>query len=156
MAKFTFRLEPILKLRKLREQQSQRELAQRLNDLLSHQSQMSKLDTQISQHYDHLRHNRLVGRIEVSALMADRRYLNHLHTIQTRERETVAQAQAKVDQARAQLVETKKQTDIMSKLKEHLYHKHLKDVKRQETRELDDLAGVRTAWLAIRSNRTVS
>lgn len=146
MAGFEFRLEPLLKLRKMRQEQVERELAQRLSVLLEHQRQVASLDDQIVDFYYQVRRSQTSGVIQVTGLLADRRYLNHLHRLRDVERAAVTSHQERVDQTRRKLAEAKKQTDMMEKLKEHQRSRFWKEVQRKETIELDDLTTAKTAW----------
>ncbi len=148
MGKFEFRMEPLLKLRKMRQEQAERELAQRLNQFLSHRRQVEKIEGQILDFYRQFRSQHSAGEIRITGLIADRRYLNHLHQLRHHELAVLAKYQQLVDQARKQLAEAKKQTDIMAKLKERMLQRFKKDLARRETLELDDLANAKVAWLA--------
>jgi flagellar export protein FliJ len=146
MAKFDFKFEALLKLRKMKQDQCERELAERTGRFLQSRQHIDQLQGQISDFYGQVRENRLQGQIEVGGLIADRRYLNQLHQLQHHQLLVLAKAQQRVDQARLQLAETKKQTDIMAKLKERALEKHRKEQLKRETIELDDLANVKVAW----------
>lgn len=148
MAKFEFRLEPLLKLRKMRQEQSERELAQRLKQFLDHRRKIDQIEGQISDFYNQFRTQHSAGEIRIGGLIADRRYLNHLHQVRHHELAVLAKYQQLVDQARVQLAETKKQTDVMIKLKERMHSQYKKDLAKRETIELDDLVNAKEAWLA--------
>jgi flagellar protein FliJ len=148
MANFKFRMEPLLKLRKMRQEQSERELAQRLSQFLSHRRKIENIDAQILDSYHQFRDQHSAGEIRITGLIADRRYINHLHQVRHHELTVLAKYQQLVDQARTQLAETKKQTDIMVKLKERTLQQFKKDLARRETIELDDLANAKSGWLA--------
>ncbi len=149
MGKFEFRMEPLLKLRKMRQEQSERELAQRLSQLLTHRRQIEKIDGQILDSYQEFRNRHSAGEIRITGLIADRRYINQLHQLRHHEVTVLAKYQKLVDQARMQLAEAKKQTDIMAKLKDQMSQRFKKDLARRETIELDDLANAKSAWLAL-------
>jgi flagellar FliJ protein len=148
MGKFEFRMEPLLKLRKMRQEQSERELAQRLSQFLNHRRQVEKIEGQIMDFYQQFRSQHSAGDILITGLIADRRYLNHLHQLRHHELAVLTKYQQLTDQARKQLAEAKKQTDIMVKLKERMLQRFKKDMARLETLELDDLANAKVAWLA--------
>jgi len=146
MAKFSFKFEPILKLRKMRLEQCERELAQRLSQFLHHRRQADQIKTQILDFYQRIRSQQIPGEVRIINLMADRRYLNHLHQLHHHQLSAVAKSQQLVDQARRLVAEAKKQNDIMVKLKEHMLQRYRKDMQRRETIELDDLANAKVAW----------
>lgn len=146
MAKFKFRLEPILKMRKLRQNDTERIVAERIGHMLRARRQLGQVSRQIEQHYDTIRQAGLVGPIDMTALVGNRVYLNHLHQIRHTEIATLAQAQHHVDQAKKDLTEAKKQTDIMEKLRERAKFRFDRERQRAETVELDDLATAKYAW----------
>jgi flagellar export protein FliJ len=132
----------------MRQEQSERELAQRLSQFLSHRRKIENIDAQILDFYNQFRNQHSAGEIRITGLIADRRYLNQLHQVRHHELAVLAKHQQLVDQARKQLAESKKQTDIMVKLKERMLQQFKKDAARRETIELDDLANAKSAWTA--------
>src|SRR5215213_1362544 len=75
MAKFIFRLEPVLKQRKREEQEKQRELAVRELVVVNLQIELKRLDDALRTASDDLRNNHLTGSIDMSFLTAHRRFL---------------------------------------------------------------------------------
>ncbi|NLX05741.1 MAG: flagellar export protein FliJ [Phycisphaerae bacterium] len=146
MAAFKFRLEPILKLRKLRQEQQERKVAQRVALLVRARDQLAAVDQQIEQHYESIRQTDLVGTLSPDRLIGDRRYLNHLHVVRHTEMQSLAGAQKLVDEAKLELAEAKKQTDIMEKLKERTRERFMAELRRKETLALDDVATSKYAW----------
>jgi flagellar export protein FliJ len=146
MAKFEFQFEALLKLRKMKQEQTERELAQRLSQYQLHLTQVEKIHGQITEHYNQIRRSQITGEIEVSGLIADRRYLNQLHAMRLHELTVLAKNKQLVDNARGKVAQAKKQTDIMAKLKEHRLKEYWKEIDKRETVELDDLANARAAW----------
>jgi flagellar protein FliJ len=154
MARFEFRLEPLLKLRKMRQEQAERDLAQRLSQVIGHRRQVEQIERQILGCYQEIRDRHTLGEIRITGLIADRRYLNHLHQLRHHELAALAKSQQLADQARRQLAEKKKQTDIMKKLKERMNERFRTEQNRRETRELDDLANAKAAWRLHQDVRT--
>jgi len=146
MARFEFRLEALLKLRKMRQEQAERELAQRLSQLRVHERRTAELEGQIADFYGEIRGHQGTGEIRISGLIADRRYLNQLHQLRLHEQAAAARGRQLADQARRQLADRKQQTDIMKKLKERMRQRFQKEVLRREMIALDDLANAKTAW----------
>jgi flagellar biosynthesis chaperone FliJ len=121
MAGFDFKFEALLKLRKMKQDQCERNLADRTQKFLQ-------------------------AEIEVGGLLADRRYLAHLQQIRMQQRTNLTRSEQQVNHARKQLAEAKKQTDIMDKLRERAFEKYRKEIQKRETIELDDLANGKAAW----------
>jgi len=151
MARFEFRMEPLLKLRKMRQEQSERELAQRLAKMMSDQRQVEALERQILDQYQQIRDQYQAGDIQIMELIADRRYLNQLHQVRHHQLSVLAKSSQLADKARKHLAEAKKQTDVMQKLKERTYQRFRKEELRRETIALDDLANAKAAWMAQKS-----
>lgn len=146
MAKFEFKFEALYKLRKMKQEQTERELAQRLSQHQQHLGQVEKIHGQIGEYYHQIRQSRLVGDIQISGLIADRRYLNQLHAMKLHQIAALAKSQQLVDAARVRVAQAKKQTDIMIKLKERMLQQYQKEILKRETIELDDLANAKAAW----------
>jgi flagellar FliJ protein len=152
MAAFRFRLEPILKLKKLRQEQMERKVAQCVGEMLKTRQQLDRLDGQIEQLYENIRRSGLVGPLQIGNLIGDRRYLNHLHRLRDHQRTLLAKTIHLVDQAKKGLAEAKKETDIMVKLKEQAHRRFMDERRRKETALLDDLANAKHAWQRQVSN----
>jgi flagellar FliJ protein len=146
MAKFDFKFEALLKLRKMKQDQCERNLAERTKLFLQSRKQVEQVQNQITSHYEEIRQHQLQPQIEVGGLLADRRYLAHLQQIRLHQISALARSQQLLNTARAQLAEAKKQTDIMAKLKEREKEKFRKELLKRETIELDDLANAKAAW----------
>jgi len=156
MAKFVFKLEALLKLRKMRQEQAERDLAQGWSAMLTHRRQVAGVEGQILEFYRVARDQRGAGEIQITGLIADRHYLNHLHQVRHHALAALAKSQQVTDQARRKLAEAKKQTDIMGKLKERTYQQFRKELSRRETIELDDMANAKAAWAAHRAASAVA
>ncbi|MFA5865089.1 MAG: flagellar export protein FliJ [Phycisphaerae bacterium] len=152
MARFEFRMEPLLKLRKMKQEQAERELAVRLTQFMQHRRQVEKIEHQVVEFYQQFRTQHTMGEIRIGGLIADRRYLNHLHQLRHHQLAALARNQQLVDQARKQIAEAKKQTDMMIKLKERMLERFNKEQRKRETIELDDLANAKSAWMMHKTN----
>lgn len=146
MARFKFRLEAILKLRKLRQEQVERKVARCVGEMLKDSRQCDQLEEQIDQQYRHIRQGGLVGRLRRDSLVGDRQQLNHLHQQLHQKRNDLRKADQLVAQVKQELAQAKKQTDIMVKLKDLAQQRFMKELRRKETAELDDLANAKHAW----------
>jgi len=147
VARFKFRLEPILKVRKLRQEQREREVAEQVARLLRTRRELQTVSSQIEQQYEDIRESGLVGPLRVEAMVYSRQYLNHLHQLREGQLAALTNAERLVAQAKKELAEAKKQTDIMAKLKDRAEQRFLQEARRKETASLDDLANSRFAYL---------
>jgi flagellar FliJ protein len=146
MAGFDFKFEALLKLRKMKQDQCERNLADRTQKFLQNRRQVELVQDQIGAYLDEIRQHQLQAEIEVGGLLADRRYLAHLQQIRMQQRTNLTRSEQQVNHARKQLAEAKKQTDIMDKLRERAFEKYRKEIQKRETIELDDLANGKAAW----------
>jgi len=146
MSKFDFKFEALLKLRKMKQDECERNLADRIQRLLQNRRQVELVQNQIDTYLDEIRNHQLKPEIEVGGLLADRRYLAHLHQIRLQQRANMTKSEQLVTLARRQLAEAKKQTDIMTKLREKAFDQYRKDMLKRETIELDDMPNGKAAW----------
>ncbi len=147
MAKFRFRLEPVLKLRKLRQEEKERQLAEVVRELTHYKHQKSQIESQIAEYYTQIRQKCSDGPIEISALIADRRFLNQLHITNTLQEKKITETEYKLNFARSELTQAKKQKDIMEKVKERFWEKFTEEEKKKEAKELDDVTNSKVGWL---------
>src|SRR4051794_20978191 len=118
MAKFVFKLEPLLKQRKREEQEKQRELASRELVLVELQNELKRLDESLKSAAEDLRNNHLTGAIDLSYLAAHRRFLGAMQRQGMSVVQKIATAQAHVDDARRKLAEAAKQRKVIERLRE--------------------------------------
>jgi len=145
MKKFSFRFEPLLKLRQLREDQQKHRVSQAAGQVRQLQDQLAR-DQENIVNYCRFMAQRLTGTIQVEPLIADRRYLNQLHFRQAQCRDQLQQALQQLTQARLQLAQARRQTQIMEKLKDRAWRKYKEELDRFEQRELDEQANTLAAW----------
>ncbi len=145
MARFKFRMQPLLKMRKLKQEMFERELSKILSELMYCQNQLEGIEHQLALYYEQIRNKSVNEDMDIGNMIADRRYLNHLHMLKMSQEQIIGNINENVKQARRKLAEAKKQTDIMKKLKEHRYKEFLKEIDKQEVKESDDIVNARIA-----------
>lgn len=141
-------MEAILKLRRMRQEQEERKVAQRVSQFTRARNRLTGVEGQIDGYYDTIRKS-TTGEtsIQIDRLIGDRRYLNHLHQVRFSELQAIAKAQELLDKAKLKLAEAKKQTDIMEKVKDKARTRFDTEEQKKERLELDDLATSKFAWL---------
>jgi flagellar FliJ protein len=139
MARFVFRLEPVLKQRKREEQEKQRELASRELVLVNLQIELQNLDELMRGAADDLRKNHLTGAIDVSFLTAHRRFLLSVRRQGVGIVQKMATAQAHVDDARRKLAEAAKHRKVIERLRERHLERWREDQARREQAETDEI-----------------
>src|SRR4051794_7518015 len=118
MARFVFKLESVLKMRKRVEQEKQRELALREAKVVELKAALTELDQSLRAASDDLRQNHLTGAINLSFLTAHRRFLLSMRRQGIQIAQQIATAQLHVDEARKQLAEAAKRRKAIERLRE--------------------------------------
>ena len=144
MAKrFKFRLETLLKIRRQREEQHQRIVADRLSQIQQVTQQMSALDRQIREETSALRTAQEPGIIDLQQTIRHRHWLGHLHKNALESQARLRFLEARLAQERNLLAEAVKQRRILEKLREHQQEKHTSGEERQTIKMFDEMANVR-------------
>jgi len=139
MSKFVFRLEPVLKQRKREEQEKQRELALRELVVVNLQIELKRLDDTLKGASEDLRQNHLTGAIDMSFLVAHRRFLLSMQRQGVGVVQKIAAAHVHVDDARRKLAEAAKQRKVIERLRERHLLRWREDQARREQAEMDEI-----------------
>src|SRR5688572_14084961 len=139
MAKFVFRLEPVLKQRKREEQERQRDLAVRELVVVNLQIELKRLDDSLQSASEDLRKNHLTGAIDLNFLTAHRRFLLSIKRQGASVIQKIAAAQVQVDEARLNLAEAAKRRKVIERLREKQLARWREDQARREQAEMDEI-----------------
>jgi flagellar FliJ protein len=139
MARFVFRLEPVLRQRERAEQEAQRELAHRQAKLVELQGELKKLDESLRRASDEVRDNHLIGRLDMNFLASHRRFVNAMHRQGLNLVQKIAAAQRAVDEARQLLAEAAKQRKVIEKLREKQLARWKAEQDRKESAATDEI-----------------
>src|SRR5580765_133135 len=119
MAKpFQFRFETMLKLRRQREDEHKRIVADRRRQIAQVREQMAALERQIEEETDAVRRSTMSGTIDLQQTVRHRHWLGHLHRNSLEAAARLRFLEARLAQERAQLAEAAKQRRVLEKLKE--------------------------------------
>ena len=144
MAKrFAFRFDTMLKIRRQREDQHKRVVAERIRQIAQVNERIAAIDRQIHDEIAAIRSGQESGTIDIQQVMRHRHWLGHLHRGGLEMAGRLRFLEARLAQERAVLAEAVKQRRILDKLKERQWNRHRIEEDRRETRESDDLATVR-------------
>jgi flagellar FliJ protein len=144
MAKrFRFRLEPVLKLRKQKEDEHKRIVAGRIRQLDAIRRRVAHIERQIAAETESIRRVRSGGTISAPELARGRHWLSYLQRclLETRNHQGVVEAH--LARERAELARVAKDAKAIEKLKERKEERFLQDERRAETKELDETAILR-------------
>jgi flagellar FliJ protein len=144
MAKrFTFRFATMLKIRRQREDEHKRVVAERLRQIAQTRDHQMVLERQIRDEVDAIRDSQARGSIDIQQVMRHRHWLGHLHKGVLEADARVRFLEARLAQERVVLAEAMKQRKILEKLEEQQWQRHLHEEEVREMKESDELATVR-------------
>jgi flagellar FliJ protein len=139
MARFSFKLEPVLRHRRMIEDEHQRELAQLLREQMILESRMHVLQGEITRDKSSMG-SALVGRVDVSRIRQhgahQGRVAVHLQEIASR----LFMLHRQIDDRRSQLIEATRARKAVEILKDKQYRRWRDEQNRRENRELDELS----------------
>jgi flagellar FliJ protein len=140
MAKFTFKLQAVLRHRTAIEQEKQRLYAHALAAFKELEDQLKSLNQSMQTSNDDIRQNRLVGRLDIGFITAHRRFLMGMQRKAMDLVAAMARARQLVDAARINLAEAAKQRKILEKLRETQEQRWREELSRKETIAADEVA----------------
>lgn len=138
-----FRLEPLLKIRRLKEDEAKRAVADRLREIQRAQQGIAVLDQQLMEAGATMRSLVLAGRIVPQEAARQRGYIGSL---QGRRLNVMARRQALLQALvadRAALAEATKRRKIFEKLKERQHQRRIRELDLAERRSSDEMSVLR-------------
>jgi flagellar protein FliJ len=139
MAKFTFKLQALLRHRKNLEHDRQRELAEVQKQFVALQNELKEMNDQVTQATLDVRNTKLVGTLDLNYLAAHRRFTTAMQRKAMTLVQRMALVQRDVEAAQTALAEAAKQRKIVEKLREKQFERWQVDAARKETTELDEV-----------------
>jgi len=141
-ARFQFRLESLLRVRKSLEEEAKRQLARviQARDLA-----LAKVEELRAAHQSAVESRRIAlhEAVDLDRWRATERYLLVMERRILLAQKTVAEAEARVAEARQALLKAHQDHLILSRLKERRQEQHALEVIHDETREMDEIAVLR-------------
>lgn len=138
MAGFRFRLEPVLRIRKLAVDEQRRVVAGAIRHMREAQDRIGRLETELIRAMEDARGNLVAGRVDLPTLAAKQLYRGHL---QRRREEAIAARAAReseLTKEREKLGEVSKQLKAIEKLREKQWAEHMTENRRLEQAALDE------------------
>ena len=139
MKKFKFKLEPLLALRRLHEDQKKRVVASLQGEINEQQRQALQMAGEVERHGKLLKERQGRGTVDLAWVAHYRSYVTHMQRAIAQRISRVARIQQDLGIARQELAEAAKQTKILEKLKEKRRTRYEHDIRRAEAAELDDI-----------------
>ena len=140
MKKFSYRLEPLLKVKAHREKERQRDLAEALQRVYAQKAQLGEIDTHREQTVAHQRQS-MTGNLSLAELLVCSRYLTRLKKNAVAGQELLRGYERAADEKREKLVEATKEKKIHEKLKEKQQEQFSRTIEELEKKENDEIAG---------------
>lgn len=139
MKKFTYRLEPVLKIKSHLEKERQKEHAVALQQVMLQQEKLAGIEAERQQTFDCQREH-LVGKIQPQQLLSASRYLVKLKRDTVTGSELLRGLEREAEVRRQRLIEATKQKKIYEKHKERKKTQLLQEIEDHEKKALDEIA----------------
>ena len=140
MARFKFRLEPLLEARRREERDCQRALAACRAVVVEIELHIAVANTQIRESMDRVRAMHLSGKLDLIFVGAHRRFVAAMQRRGIAWAQKLVEAQAKVAEAQGKLVEAAKRRKAIEKLRERQLQRWQVEQERRQNLELDEIS----------------
>ena len=154
MPRSKFRLEPLLKIRRLEEDRAKRVVAERLREIQAVQQRIARLDEHLVEASGTMRSLVLAGRIVPLEASRQRGYMGSLHMQRLMTLAELQGLQGRLVADRAALAETSKRRKILDKLKERQQQRRIRLENLAEQRASDELGVLRFAHARLDPGRS--
>jgi flagellar FliJ protein len=137
MAKFDFRLQPLLNVRSQQENNLKNELGKAIQRLEAEKGKLRRLEGELGELVREF--NEKAKKTTVRSLIEYNEYLSLLHSNIKLQKENVNNAAENVDKVREALVQAVKERQILDKYREKKLEEYLQEQKRLEQRTNDEI-----------------
>jgi len=148
MKRFSFRLTPLLRLRRQQEEQKKRVVAGLLREIHAEQQQAVALAEAVRQEGQTLKTQQLAGRVDLEWVAQYRRYVAAVQNVIQQHIRRVAEIQQQLIGARQELVQAAQKTKVLEKLRERQHERYQRALRRAETAEQNEIGAQRFDRLA--------
>ncbi|MFC1573913.1 flagellar export protein FliJ [Candidatus Latescibacterota bacterium] len=145
MNRFIFRLQSVLRLREIKEDEKKREFGSAMQKLHHEEKELEHLDTSLQGHEKNMEQQGK-GTVTIAQLTNNFNYARSLDGKIDNQTKKVKEEEKVVDGKREELVQSTKQKKILERLKERKREEHDKAVLSEEQDLIDDIASVRSKW----------
>jgi len=137
MAKFVFKLQSVLNIKKQQEESKKNELGKAIQILESEKRKLSALENELENTVTEF--NEKTKKTTVQELISYNKYLSSLNSSIRLQKEKVNDAAVYVDKIREELIDAVKERKILDKLKEKKYEEYLTEQKKLEQKTNDEI-----------------
>ncbi len=145
--RFQFRLEPILKLRELREKEQQRRLADCRRDVQDAEQKLADLQARLRDTLDGVRRAGSQPTVDVSAMIAEQDWRDRVRNMIEAQHAEIHRLEERLRAERNELAARTRQRKVIEKLRERRHEEHKRTLQRAERAEADESAVQRFACL---------
>jgi flagellar FliJ protein len=141
MAKrFTFRLEAVLRLRRMAEDDCRRQVASKLREIARVTSDMRRLDEQHRWEISRTRENQQLTSMDVLAVRRCRSYMGYLHRRQRECEGQVRGLRRELEEDQRALAHASKEVKVLEQLRDRQWARHRDAERRAERNQEDEVA----------------
>lgn len=137
--KFIFGLETLLDMRKQVEKDKKLALAQVQQRIAAVQKQIQDAHAAITRQNRQLAQEKLVGRLDLSYISTEKRYVNSLHVLIAQCLQKLVEEERHLATARAALLAAARDRKVLEKLREKQHARWLAEQNRIESAQLDEI-----------------
>ncbi len=145
MAKFQFKLEPVLFQRRIEEERCQRDLAKSLRERMILHTQLRHMQQRVTQAKQSLT-NGLVGVVDMTGVSSFARYSGQVRQRAHAFVMKLAGVEKQIDSARQTLIEASRRRKALELLRDKHYEAWKKRLAKREAAEMDEIAVQRYAY----------
>ena len=138
MKRFRFKLEELLRIRRVEEKRQLQELRKQQSSLLAKQSELDSLESERALQIDRLRALGS-GPLPMETIFLHQRYLNALHNQSTHRQAEFERIEVEARQARETASTAARDRKAVERLRERRYEEFLAKARRSEVLELDEM-----------------
>ncbi len=141
MARFRYRLAPLLKIRENVRAERQTELSKAYEAQRIVNEQLEKVKNDIADCLNEGRESILAGRVRIDHLLALRRHEAHLLAQQAHAEGQLVEIGKEIERRRIALMEADREVKVLEKLKEKMKERHHQEELKAELKQMDEIAG---------------
>ena len=145
MNRFIFRLQSVLRLREIKEDEKKREFGSAMQKLHHEEKELEHLGSSLQNHENSMEEQGK-GAVTTAQLTNNYNYARSLDGKIDNQTKKVKEEEKVVDGKREELVQSTKQKKILERLKERKREDHEKAVLSEEQDLIDDITSVRSKW----------
>lgn len=140
MKKFNFKLESVLKYRKILCDQAKEDLAKANKERQDIEAELHAVDEEEVRQREKFKENQSMGQIDVRHILHQLSYMAHLGLCKKEIKHDLAENKKKIDEKRAAYLDKSRDQKALEKLKDKNKLDHIKDALREEQAAIDESA----------------